>query len=944
MVKYEDETYSFRLVAAAEDGRGTLSDCGSTVSSKQRIDSLFRDRRPRHALAPTPPLHPVRAELERMFGGRDQRQRAFQDVRATVQAQIERLFADASSEPLLPRKDKAPLPQLSAAAPARAPPPAAPPGPDVTRRHCGRPSLALPHSLTLPLPHPHRHRPPPRLPIRRPLPCTTRPPRGATLPPLPCLLSYAVDYLGAAVVDGRASSLGALQEPLRDLYYQYRAAVARGEARPGAGHLHITAEGLAVTREDGRRLLANPFPTIAVWAAVKLVTRRTQGGAAPVTHPYHYAFLPLISDPEAQDKGELFHPLRVPQPTLLASRAHHPPMLACVMRRVGVPRLLECHAFVCRSAEDAIVIAANLYQALLRGMGGSSPPSRPPSDPPSDTYSDMPQDDSRAVFSDSEAVPVRPPRRKRASRASRRGAPSGSLRRATSEDMLGGGRYQRASQRASQRRLRRSGQRARWAGRGCRRRGGQRGRVHQGGAATLPLLHEVSDKYCLTELVPESARGKAADEVLRQVVTPRGMSFSEMEPGQREALLSLALTMSRDEMYQRSKTSLRQQTRGSSSGGGGTLSEGEWSSSTLGSVLKATKTLPSHAWAHAPPRCSPPYLRDKKLPLRRLMVPAKGRHAPSQGRFAQRRPQDAHARRGTSRSGGDQSCSECGYDSECSSKCYCSLPRRGAPTGKGANDSGGSGGCRSVGGNSSGGPQLTCECDTESCAESEKCYCSLRRVRHDGLRLYAIDLDSEDGRGQRGGAPPAATTRRPACATVGVTPAPLPGAPRRAPPRRTATLPSSGRSTDSETPRRAPPPPLISPRRRRRHLSGSLGSRGSRGSIQGVIAGGLRRGRPSKILLVSAVDPSGRVVYRGASQRQQHHRQEGDTASILSMKKTAEIAALFSELKLSQTTDLLQPDHHHHHHHLHRQDARRDHDQDSDDHHNDDDDLLHHGR
>ena len=38
----------------------------------------------------------------------------------------------------------------------------------------------------------------------------------------------------------------------------------------------------------------------------------------------------------------------------------HPPVFACVMRRSGSPKQLECHGFICSSAEDAIIIAANI--------------------------------------------------------------------------------------------------------------------------------------------------------------------------------------------------------------------------------------------------------------------------------------------------------------------------------------------------------------------------------------------------------------------------------------------------------------------------------------------------------------------------------------------------------------------------------------------------------
>ena len=72
--------------------------------------------------------------------------------------------------------------------------------------------------------------------------------------------------------------------------------------------------------------------------------------------------------------------------------------------------------------------------------------------------------------------------------------------------------------------------------------------------------------------------------------------------------------------------------------------------------------------------------------------------------------------------------------------------------------------------------------------------------------------------------------------------------------------------------------------------------------------------------MVSAVDPKGKIVYRGtssagASQRGQNskNRQGGSKSGsagvvaegALSAKKTTEIAAMFSNLKLNQTTDIV---------------------------------------
>ena len=44
----------------------------------------------------------------------------------------------------------------------------------------------------------------------------------------------------------------------------------------------------------------------------------------------------------------------------------HPPMFACITRKSGYSdKDLECHGFVCKSTEEAVSIAAQLYQSLV---------------------------------------------------------------------------------------------------------------------------------------------------------------------------------------------------------------------------------------------------------------------------------------------------------------------------------------------------------------------------------------------------------------------------------------------------------------------------------------------------------------------------------------------------------------------------------------------------
>lgn len=50
----------------------------------------------------------------------------------------------------------------------------------------------------------------------------------------------------------------------------------------------------------------------------------------------------------------------------------HAPIFAVVMRSAGMPKVLECHGFICKSTEDAIVIAATLYQSLMAHVNSNS--------------------------------------------------------------------------------------------------------------------------------------------------------------------------------------------------------------------------------------------------------------------------------------------------------------------------------------------------------------------------------------------------------------------------------------------------------------------------------------------------------------------------------------------------------------------------------------------
>ncbi|KAH8375880.1 hypothetical protein KR200_005725 [Drosophila serrata] len=182
--------------------------------------------------------------------------------------------------------------------------------------------------------------------------------------------SFEVTCLGALPLKDKVTSLQGLQEPLRQLYLSEVT-----KKKLNSGSLDICATGLRVKistlsiacgadgSEEGEALIT-PFHNIAVWSAVKFVISDDDGGAA---------FLPLITDPENIDKTALFQPLSSSEQLAVEHSIHvHAPIFAVVMRSANSPKVLECHGFICKSTEDAIVIAATLYQSLMAHVSTSS--------------------------------------------------------------------------------------------------------------------------------------------------------------------------------------------------------------------------------------------------------------------------------------------------------------------------------------------------------------------------------------------------------------------------------------------------------------------------------------------------------------------------------------------------------------------------------------------
>nr|XP_029732655.1 uncharacterized protein LOC109405762 [Aedes albopictus] len=427
--------------------------------------------------------------------------------------------------------------------------------------------------------------------------------------------TFSVRCLGSLPLKDKVTSLVGLQEPLWQLYLS-----GAGHGNQNAGTLDISPIGLRVKSSNGREPFLTPFQNIAVWSAVKFVVSPAEGGAA---------FLPLITDPENIDKRALFRPLSSAADKRRLSSGLHSPLFAIVMRSSAVPRQLECHGFVCQTPEDAIVIAATLYQSLMAHMGsgenqrprrpknrngvscmsiassaattnvhiqpGSAklssrrssasqrsllpPPPRPPRKTKRTATSSLSGESDTMTGANEESSTEE--RKKRSPKGKRPPPLPANPPRAVSNrpslDAIytdhshsnddnnslskgGEGNYPALSENSAgdiltRVAIPRSGSFLNTAGltryksRATRR---HTGKVGGGGGSPLGFS-ELFNEFRLQENL------HSLDDILNAIINSDGMSFNDLKPIYKEFLLKLAVTLTKDELYQRSKSIMRRQ-------------------------------------------------------------------------------------------------------------------------------------------------------------------------------------------------------------------------------------------------------------------------------------------------------------------------------------------------------------------------------------------------
>ena len=217
------------------------------------------------------------------------------------------------------------------------------------------------------------------------------------------------------------------------------------------------------------------------------------------------------------------------------------------------------------------------------------------------------------------------------------------------------------------------------------------------------------------------------------IVSKDRMSFNDLSPTYKEMVMKLAVTMSKDEMFERSQNIMRNQSNNSNNSKAPSSkardSDAEHSSSSrISSVLRATKKSFSK-WSSRSGNgysvAAKPSKVDISLPIRNIKVKSSATvptivkmgdakkkdqlKTPLPTRSSTVSPVNANLK--ATHPPEYSPCAECIYDNEsCSHKCYCSVSDYQSQT---------------------------------DYSDAEKCYCSLQRVKSSGAPVYQIRLDSD---------------------------------------------------------------------------------------------------------------------------------------------------------------------------------------------------------
>jgi hypothetical protein len=364
------------------------------------------------------------------------------------------------------------------------------------------------------------------------------------------------------------------------------------------------------------------------------------------------------------------------------------------------------------------------------------------------------------------------------------------------------------------------------------------------------------------------------DDVLEKIVNANGMSFNDLKPLYKELLLKLAVTLTRDELYLRSKNIMKRQLKS-------TKRSRKRKTGFKYVFRKSVKKI------HGKVTCKQPSTFEFTsilFPTKRCIGPRASSSTCSSYRTLQRKSGIRDRARKTKEAVDSRLTNIANRELRRSSITKDSKKHEAQAK---RESSSGYVSCSEC-------SMSSCMCDTDSCADTDKCYCSLNKKQVVTSTSWRHHLNKPPSTHTSRSLqlllnqPIASTTkRRPSSYTSRM------DVYDELPPARRNSVSVSHRSKNN-TIKSAPKFTSVD----NLALDYELFRYNSQQNAT------VYSQSQQRVLVVSARDNRGRLIYVGAAEKDKRKIYRDPANEALAVKKSAEIASLFSDMKLSQTTNI----------------------------------------
>ncbi|XKL64336.1 hypothetical protein PGB90_004422 [Kerria lacca] len=567
---------------------------------------------------------------------------------------------------------------------------------------------------------------------------------------------FVVEHLGSMPVHDKITSVDGLQEPLKELYFKYRMQKKKNQL----GIIQISDRGLQVeynSNYGGKIEKLIPGLNIASWASVKFSYRSSNEN-------YEYAFVPIVAN---STTNSLYRPLEEKFLEYI-TEADNLSLFVVVMREPDAPKKqLICQGFVCNSSEDAIIMATTLYKIIINLKSKhrimKSKIQKRHLRQSSNRLSSIGETSANEMVesecgkyasvekSPTPPPPTRPPRKVKETTKFQNTENIAVNRECNKSSEIGDVLTKIAIPRSSS---------FLNTNRICSR--------YSDTNPIEPIPKTTFSPLGFVEMFNElqTQEGlKTIDEILNVIIKADGMSFNELKPIYKEFLMKLALVLSKDELYHRSKSIMKSQKKRKTPNLKKVITTKKGLKNVFRKSLVKLKTNKSKSCScvksdskfyNDGTSTDSFFLTDKPPKLDAKLRPTKNfnaRHKTfrfrsqritstsedsdypnvNQRKFKNKIKEDALR----PSSSGYFSFSECSYDTEsctCTSadKCYCSLNKNKQIKKSKTN-------------------YTDCECDTMLCRKRNKCYCTksnklslVEQLKRKGFAISESSLSPDD--------------------------------------------------------------------------------------------------------------------------------------------------------------------------------------------------------